>query len=51
MSTHQEHISGGKFNSSIKNLLRDYYTYGFKGVLDYVSITDAQMAQKYKLSE
>lgn len=51
MGTHQEYISGRKFNSSIKNLLRDYYTYGFKGADDYIRLTDSQMAKKFKVSE
>ena len=51
MATHQEYISGRKFNSSIKNLLRDYYTYGFKGADDYVSLTDSQMAKIFEVTE
>ena len=51
MGTHQEYISGRKFNSSIKNLLRDYYTYGFKGADDYISLSDLQIAKKFKVSE
>lgn len=35
MATHLEYISGQKFNSSFKNMLRDYYTYGFKDRADF----------------
>lgn len=35
MATHLEYISDQKFNSSFKNMLRDYYTYGFKDRVDY----------------
>ena len=35
MSTHLEHISDIKFNSSFRNMLRDYYAYGFKEKADF----------------
>lgn len=35
MATHLEYISGQKFNSSFKNMLRDYYIYGFKDRADF----------------
>lgn len=35
MATHFEYISDLKFNSSFKNMLRDYYTYGFKDRSEY----------------
>lgn len=35
MATHLEYISNQKFNSSFKNMLRDYYTYGFKDRSEY----------------
>lgn len=35
MATHLEYITGLKFNSSFKNMLRDYYTYGFKDRADF----------------
>ena len=35
MGTHLEYITDQKFNSSFKNMLRDYYTYGFKDRSEY----------------
>ena len=35
MATHLEYITNHKFNSSFKNMLRDYYTYGFKDRSEY----------------
>ena len=35
MATHLEYITNQKFNSSFKNMLRDYYTYGFKDRSEY----------------
>ena len=35
MATHLEFITNQKFNSSFKNMLRDYYTYGFKDRSEY----------------
>ncbi|MDO4324675.1 MAG: WYL domain-containing protein [bacterium] len=35
MATHLKYISDQKFNSSFKNMLRDYYTYGFKDREEY----------------
>lgn len=35
VATHLEYITNQKFNSSFKNMLRDYYTYGFKDRSEY----------------
>lgn len=35
MGTHLEYISNQKFNSSFKNMLRDFYVYGFKNQDEY----------------
>ena len=35
VTTHLEYITNQKFNSSFKNMLRDYYTYGFKDRSEY----------------
>lgn len=35
MATHLEYITDQKFNSSFRNMLRDYYTYGFKDRADF----------------
>ncbi|MCD8104783.1 MAG: hypothetical protein LUF35_07250 [Lachnospiraceae bacterium] len=44
MSTSAEVITAIKFDESFKNMLRDYYTYGFKRLSDY----GAQRQTRYK---
>lgn len=42
MGTHLEYITDRKFNSSFKNMLRDYYTRGFKESWQVAASSDAR---------
>lgn len=51
MGTHLEYISDQKFNSSFKNMLRDYYTYGFKDREDFACSRETYEADRKRLND
>ena len=40
MAKHDELIGAGSFDSKFKNVIRDYYTYGFKSYMELQSEND-----------
>lgn len=51
MATHLEYISGQKFNSSFKNMLRDYYTYGFKDRTEFTGSIGTYNKDRKRLND
>ena len=51
MATHLEYISGQKFNSSFKNMLRDYYTYGFKDRAEFAGSLGTYNSDRKRLND